>query len=238
MEKFKHLHLWMILPLLIIQLGIFNYYWPGFSSKSWEIHIHYWLVSAWYLFLILQAHFLTKNKLSKHRTWGIFGFLLAGGVIFSAISLLDFPLKLAAQANPEAGGPPVFFYYATLIAEFFSIIAFAYAISQAIIHRKNLQEHAWWLIASVFYMMVPALGRGMILFWRTILNPEDFSPLYVFTSTELIYLFLFLFFAYKFGKLKHPASWIGLGLIAIRFISKPLAANESVQDFLQSLIKY
>ena len=105
-------------------------------------------------------------------------------------------------------------------------------------HRKNLLEHAWWLVASAFYMMMPAVGRGMIVFWRSILPPEKLKPVLVVVSAELIYIPLFLVFAFKFGKLKHQATLIGLLLVVVRLIRVPIGSSEAVQSFLKTLIQY
>lgn len=238
MERYKNLHLWMMIPFIIVQVSIFNYYWPKFTFQSWEIHFHYWLVTFWYLLLIIQPYLIAKGEIVDHRTVGIIGFLLAGGVFFTGLSLLDIPLKLADSFNPNSPRPPISFYYGTLIVEFISIIAFGYAVIKSIIHRKNVEEHSWWLIATIFYMMSPALGRGMIIFWRSILPPENFKPLYVFVSSELIYLVLFLFFASKFGKYKHQATLIGILLVLIRLLRIPMGSSETIQEFLRAIIKY
>ncbi|NNF86884.1 MAG: hypothetical protein HKO81_00745 [Flavobacteriaceae bacterium] len=238
MERYKNLHSWMIVPFIIVQVSIFSYYWPKFTTQSWEIHFHYWLVSFWYLLLIVQPYLISKGKILNHRTLGIVGFLLAGGVLFTGLNILDIPLRLADSFNPNKPGPPVSFYYGTLIIEFVSILAFGYAVIKSIIHRKNVKEHSWWLIASVFYMMSPALGRGMILFWRKILPPENFKPFYAFASSELIYLILLLLFASKFGKFKHQATIIGIVLIFIRLLRVPMGSSETIQEFLRAVIKY
>lgn len=236
MESFKNLHFWLIIPFLIVQITIFSYYWPKFTVQTWEIHFHYWLVSFWYLLIIIQAYLAVKGKLADHRTLGILGFLLAGGVIFTGLSILDIPLKLADSYNPNRPGPPVAFYYGTLVIEFISILAFAYAVYKSIIHRFNLAEHSWWLIASLFFMMAPALGRGMIFLWRKILAPENFHPLMISASTELIYLSLFFLFAWKFRKIKHLATLIGVLLVFIRFLRIPIGSSETVQEFLKAVI--
>ena len=116
------------------------------------------------------------------------------------------------------------------------MLAFAIAVAKAIQFRRNVKEHARWMVASVFFMIVPALGRGMIIFWRTVLPPEKFNRVLVFISTELIYLSIFLLFAYKFGKLKHLATYIGIALVIIRFLARPLGNMESVQEFLKAII--
>lgn len=236
MERYKNLHIWMTVPFIIVQISIFRYYWPKFTSQTWEIHFHYWLVSCWYLLLIVQPYLVVRGKIENHRTIGIIGFLLAGGVLFTGLSILDIPLKIVDSLNPNRPGPPASFYYGTLIIEFVSIVAFAYAVIKSIIHRKEVKEHSWWLIATAFYMMSPALGRGMITLWRKILSPENFNPLYLFLSSEFIYLTLFLLFAFKFGKLKHQATLIGIILVFVRALRVPLGSSETIQEFLKALI--
>ena len=87
MDKYRHLHLWMILPMLIMQLGIFMNYWGDFSNKAWSVHVHYWTGSLWYIYLIVQPYLATHGFLDKHRTNGIIGMILAGGVVFTAIRM-------------------------------------------------------------------------------------------------------------------------------------------------------
>lgn len=238
MERYSKLHLWMIGILLLIQISIYPYYFRTFTTESWEIHIHFWLVTLWYIFLIIQPYLATHGKMDSHRTLGIFGFLIAGGAVFTGFSLLDFPLKLVENWTPDRPGPPIAFYYGTLVVEFILMLAFAYAVVKGILHRKNLKEHAWWLIASAFYMMMPAVGRGMIVFWRSILPPEKLKPILVVLSAEVLYIPLFLVFAFRFGKFKHQATFIGLLLVVVRLARVPIGTSEAVQTFLKVVIQF
>jgi len=237
MEKFKTLYLWMVIPFILIQVGIFNYYWPKFSDVSWEIHIHFWVVTFWLLLTIIQPYLVVNGKIAQHRTLGIFGFMLAGAFVFTAISLLDIPLKILASNSGKPGPPPAFFY-GNIVIEFILAIVFAYAIAKSVLHRKDLKEHSWWLICSVFYMMMPALGRGLIVFWRSVLPPEKFNPMIVFVSSEIIYVILFSIFISKFGKWKHQATIIGFILVIVRFLRIPIGKSEAVQEFIQQVIQW
>ena len=149
-----------------------------------------------------------------------------------------FLIKRIKDWTPDRPGPPPFFYYGTLVVEFGLMVAFTYAIVKGILRRKNFTEHAWWLIASAFYMMMPAVGRGLIVFWRSILPPEKLKPMLVVLSAELIYIPLFLLFAFKFGKLKHQATLIGLLLVLVRLLRVPIGSSEAVQTFLKAVIQF
>jgi type III restriction enzyme len=114
MDRYKNLHQWMIIPMLLMQLGIYRDYWGDFSDNAWSVHIHYWTGTIWYVYLIIQPYFATHGQLSKHRTNGIIGMFLAGGVGVTALSMLYRDLDNAhdAAAFAEQFGPfkPWFFY--------------------------------------------------------------------------------------------------------------------------------
>lgn len=118
------------------------------------------------------------------------------------------------------------------------ILAFSFAVVKAIQHRKDINQHAWWLICSAFYMIAPALGRGMIVFWRNLLPPEKFSPIFPLLSTELIYLLVFSLFVIKFGQWRHWATYLGLSLVLVRTLRLPLGSSEFIQSLLNGIIKW
>ncbi|MEO7529404.1 MAG: hypothetical protein ABIT35_14260 [Chitinophagaceae bacterium] len=63
---------------------------------------------------------------------------------------------------PERFGPfQTWFFFGVAAVEIVMIIAFRYAIIKNIIHRKEIENHAWWLISTVFIIMMPVLGRGI-----------------------------------------------------------------------------
>jgi hypothetical protein len=86
--------------------------------------------------------------------------------------------------------------------------------------------------------MDPALGRGLIVFWRAINPPDCSTPLSPLVSAEIIYLALFLAFAFKFGKLKHLAAYIALVAIIVTALRFPIGNSETVQIFLTQAIKW
>ena len=88
MDKYKNLHKWMILPMIFMQFGIFKDYWGDFTDNAWSVHIHYWTGTVWYLYLIIQPYYATHGKMDKHRTNGIIGMFLAGGVGLTALSMM------------------------------------------------------------------------------------------------------------------------------------------------------
>ena len=119
------------------------------------------------------------------------------------------------------------------------ILAFGYAVIMSIVHRKNLESHAWWLITTVFIIMMPALGRG-IQGIAILMNVEDWpnieimGPVYF---TQGLIMAMIVLAALKFGKLKHPATWLALGINSYACFIAPLGQSQAVETFIRTLIK-
>ncbi|HEU0112333.1 MAG TPA: hypothetical protein VFQ73_15770 [Flavisolibacter sp.] len=60
--------------------------------------------------------------------------------------------------------------------------------------RKNIESHAWWLISTVFSIMM---------------------PLYL---TQVLILAMIVAGAWKYGKLKHPATFVAIAVNPFIFL--------------------
>ena len=242
MNKYATLYKWMIIPMIFMQLGIFRDYWGDFTDNAWSVHVHYWTGTVWYLYLIIQPYFATHGQMARHRTNGIIGMFLAGAVCLTAFSMMNRDIVTAQRAleMPDRFGPfqPWFFFGVTVV-EIVMMTAFGYAVIKSIIHRKQLEDHAWWLITTVFIIMMPALGRGM----QTVYigfnsaawpNISIMVPLYI---TQVLIMAMLLLGAWKYQKLKHPATYLALGINLFIFLLEPIGRSATVQEFLKAVIK-
>ena len=242
MNKYKNVHKWMVIQFVMMQLGIFKDYWGDFANKAWSVHIHYWTGTIWYLYLIMQPYFATHGQMPRHRTNGIVGMFLAGGVCLTALSMLhrDIVTTQRALAAPEQFGPfQPWFFFGVAEVEIVMITAFGYAVIKSVIHRNELENHAWWLISTVFLIMMPALGRGIQNVYvgmhaKQMPNVDIMLPLYV---TQALIIGMLLVGAWKFGKLKHPATYLALAVNLFVLLLEPLGRSESVQLLLKTMIK-
>ena len=232
----------MIVPMVIMQLGIFMDYWGDFSENAWSVHIHYWTGTAWYLFLIIQPYFATHNQIERHRTVGIIGMFLAGAVCITALAMLHRDMVSAQQSaeHPERFGPfQPWFFFGIVVVEFVMMTAFGYAVIKSILHRKEIANHSWWLMSTVFIIMMPALGRGIgfvqiAIFADKMPNVDIVSPLYI---TEFVILGMLLFAAWKFNMLRHPATYLAVAVNVFNLLVEPIGRSESVQMFLKAVVK-
>lgn len=241
MQKYVNLYKWMLIPFFIMQLGIFMDYWGDFTDNAWSVHVHYWTGSIWYIYLIIQPYYATHGQMAKHRTNGIIGMFLAGGVGLTALSMMHRDIVSSQRASefPELFGPfKPWFFYGIIVVEIVMISAFLFAIIKSIIHRKQLEHHAWWLISTAFIIMMPALARGIGFVWIAIVgfdpNLDISMSLYL---SEFIILTLIIWAAIKYKKLKHPATYLAIGVNLFNCLVEPIGKLEWVQTFLQTIIK-
>jgi hypothetical protein len=242
LAKYKNLHLWMIIPMVIMQAGIFRDYWGDFSENAWSVHIHYLTGTVWYFYLIIQPYYATHGQLARHRTNGIIGMFLAGAVCLTALSMMHRDIVSAENslARRDDFGPfEPWFFFGVAAVEIVMMTAFGFAVIKSIIHRKQLEDHSWWLISMVFIIMMPALGRGVQFVYIGMNsqhwpNVDIMSPLYI---AEGMILVMLLFGAWKYDKLKHPATWLAVAVNVFNLFLEPIGRSESVQLFLKALIK-
>lgn len=242
MAKYKSLHLWMLIPMVFMQFGIFRDYWGDFRENAWSVHVHYWTGTVWYLYLIIQPYYAMHGQLSKHRTNGIIGMFLAGAVCITALSMMyrDIANAEASATMQERFGPfEPWFFMGVAAVEIPMMLAFGFAVIQSIIHRKNLENHAWWLISTVFMIMMPALGRGIQNVHVGMQGAQwpnvEIMPSLYFANGLIIALLLAG--AWKYGKLKHPATWLAVAVNILNLFLEPLGRSEAVQHFLKTVIK-
>lgn len=242
MNKYKSLYKWMIVPMIIMQLGIARDYWGDFSENAWSVHIHYWTGTVWYAYLIIQPYLVTHGQIERHRTNGIIGMFLAGGVCLTALSMMhrDIANAQTSLAQPERFGPfQPWFFYGVAAVEIVMMIAFGFAVIKSILHRKEIENHSWWLISTVFLIMMPALGRGIQfvqigLHVKEMPNVDIMAPLYL---AQLIIIGMLLLGAWRFSKLKHPATYLALAVNVFILFLEPIGRAETVQTALKSLVK-
>jgi len=242
MSKYKDLWKWMIIPMIIMQLGIFMDYWGDLSENAFSVHVHYWTGTAWYALLIAQPYFVTHGQIERHRTVGIIGMFLAGGVCLTALSMLHRDIASADRSIVERQrfGPfEDWFFFGVAAVEIVMMVAFGYAVIKSIIHRKAIENHSWWLVSTVFLIMMPALGRGFQFVWiglnlQQMPNVDIMFPLYI---AQVVILGLVLAAAWRFGTLRHPATYLAMAVNIFVLFLEPIGRSANVQAFLRALIK-
>jgi len=168
--------------------------------------------------------------------------LSAGGGCLTALSMMnrDIVTTQRAMEAPDSFGPfQPWFFFGVAAVEIVMMTAFGYAVIKSIIHRKEIENHSWWLISTVFIIMMPALGRGIQNVYvgmhiKEFPNINIMLPIYF---AEVLIIGMLTLGAWKYGKLKHPATYLAVGVNLFIFLLEPIGRSENVQHFLKAVIK-
>lgn len=239
--KYKNFHLWMLIPFVISILGFSYSYYANLSSATFHQHVHGLSATLWYILIIVQPYLITRKKnFSRHKSLGTIGLILAGIVAGSAFAII--PKNIDNVATLDINGffnPTVAYFFAFI--DFVLVCMFVISVSLAILNikKRNLSGHVQWLMASVFFVLSPGLGRllGIVGILINHGNMEGITFLKLAIPTLISMMALIIFYYYKYGSFKHP-SFVLLVICHIPFLfAAPIGNNEFMRNLLTAIFK-
>ncbi|NGX16381.1 hypothetical protein [Wenzhouxiangella sp. XN24] len=164
------------LALLVLVPMIILAFWPGYFSRlgetPWTIHVHGVTASVWVLALIVQSWAIHRRQIGLHRTVGRATFVLVP--VFIAGGLLV--LQSMAQGTFGGTRPFLVMFGPGLGAlDLLSVLFFSGFFYAALRHRRNVQLHARYMLATILLLVTPISSRllnGFVPGLR-IQGPED-----------------------------------------------------------------
>ena len=152
MALYKNAFYWLIALLVLLLIG----FWQSYFSQVGEAHLthHFHAISmlCWVLLLITQSWLIRNRQNAQHRTLGKLSFLLAPAVVISAVLVV-----FHSQATTEHPDSP--FALSIFWLGLFSAFLFTVMYYQAIRHRKNMQFHARYMMATALVFLVPGFTQ-------------------------------------------------------------------------------
>ena len=170
-----------------------------------------------------------------HRSLGAMGLILAGGVAFSALNVIDGNI-IAAQGETGPIATESFLYGVSLI-DLVSIAGFLFSVIMSVRKVKNLDDHAMWMISTVLWAFMPAFGRLalFIMFQTGTVGDKGFIEVLAIT-TPVVYIIIGII-SYRMKRL-HPALLtVGIAHLLYFFI-RPIGNSEWWRSFAETLFKY
>ncbi|MBK9734335.1 MAG: hypothetical protein IPO92_04945 [Saprospiraceae bacterium] len=239
--KFKNFHFWMLIPFVISVLGFSYSYYFNLANATFHQHVHGISATLWYIIVIVQPYLIIrKQNIQRHKTLGTIGIVLAGIVAGSAFTIIPKNIDNVNELDINGFFNPTFAYFAVLI-DFVLVCMFIVSVTLAIlsIKKKNLSAHVQWLMASVFFVLSPALAR-MLGIAAIIINKgsiEGITLSGMALPSMIIMLVLIVIFYYKYGSFKHVSfKLLVIGHIPYLFIDW-IGNNEFMRDLLTAIFK-
>lgn len=193
----KNYFSWTSIFLLILSLIAFSdnlfYDIRQESNSDPKFIIHGLFFLAWFIILVIQSNFIRQGNYIAHRTWGMWGMLIAIGVILSTFYVF-YAVYEGWEAMPG-------FVKTNRIFTF----TFAVFIFLAFRWRKHPAFHKRYLFVGTFYVLGPIIGRVADKLGAT----TDTSYL-LFEAVIWNFLFFSLLtYDWLTQKKPHPITWIG-----------------------------
>lgn len=152
---FRHAHYYI---LALIGLTVIAF-WPGYfsvlSTAPWGFHFHGLTATLWMVLLALQSWTIHDRQVPLHRalgmaSLGIFPLFLAGGAAVES-----------SMATATVNGDIFYQIYGARlgIMDGTSILLLGYLYYNALKHRRSVQLHAHYLLATPLPLIMPIVGR-------------------------------------------------------------------------------
>ncbi len=239
--KYRYFHLWMLIPFVISILGFSYSYYFNLADATFHQHVHGISATLWYVLVVVQPYLIIrKQNIQKHKTLGTIGILLAGIVAGSAFTIIPKNIDNVNELDVNGFFNPTFAYFAVLI-DFVLVCMFIVSVSLAIlsIKKKNVSAHVQWLMASVFFVLSPALARmlGIGAIFMNKGSIEGITLIGMALPSMMIMLILIVIFYYKYGSFKHVSfTLLIIGHIPYLFI-KWIGDNEFIRSLITAIFK-
>ena len=150
MRKFRNVVFWFV-ALLLLAVGGFwkSYFSILFRGVHLTHHFHAVVMMAWVLLLITQAWLIRTRRLALHRQTSKASYILAPLIVLSGVLVSLYSL---GQIGAEGGAGGLWF-------GLFSSLLFGMLYVLAIVHRRNVDLHARYMITTGLVFVVPSFGR-------------------------------------------------------------------------------
>jgi hypothetical protein len=191
---YKNAYLYFILAALVTVVAFIPSYFIRLKQTDAGHHFHGITATLWMLLLIMQ-HFLYRKKLMTwHRSIGKISFLLVPLIVVGGLNMVHRMMIAKASYPPQVP-------YQLAFIDFFTLAIFILFFALAMVHRKNVQLHARYMVCTVLGPLIPALTR--LLFIIPSINSFSKSLNTSYLLIELV-LLLLLLDDKRSGKIRSP----------------------------------
>ena len=150
---FRNVVFWFIVLLAISIAGFWRTYFSVlFDGPHATHHFHGVPMTLWVCLLITQAWLMRARRVRQHRQLGRVSYVLAPLVVVAGIVVTIHNISSAPD-------PMVPFMLSLYWFGWFNALLFGLLYALAIVHRRDVQLHARYMIATGLVFLFPGLSR-------------------------------------------------------------------------------
>ncbi len=194
------------------------------------LHVHCVAVTAWFVWLIVQASLVNVNRIDVHRRIGMLGAVIGAALIPAGLmATLQFVPRLPEIGLPFEQAP--WFITWVVWANFHMLLGFVAFLATALMLRRRTDIHKRLMLLATISLMPPPLARiAQNLGWML----EQETTFVAVTS--LLLLVPILIYDLATARRVHSATAIG-GLCFLLVVFGPIliAGTDFAQNFVRGL---
>ena len=194
------------------------------------LHVHGAAVTAWFVWLIVQASLVNVNRIDVHRRIGMLGAVIGAALIPAGLmATLQFVPRLPEIGLPFEQAP--WFITWVVWANFHMLLGFVAFLATALMLRRRTDIHKRLMLLATISLMPPPLARiAQNLGWM--LEQETTFV----AATSLLLLVPILIYDLATARRVHSATAIG-GLCFLLVVFGPIliAGTDFAQNFVRGL---
>lgn len=241
LARYRNLHLWMLLPFVITVLGFAPRYFLALPEATFHQHVHGISATLWFVLIIIQPWLITRGgRRATHRSLGIVGLVLAGMAAGSALAIIPANIDNVESLPLDGIFTPTFAYFAAYLdAMLIGLFVFGVILAVLKIRQGQVANHVQWLMASVFFILSPALIR-LILVAAITMNAgetDGISFMDMIFPTILLMLPMIGIYYYRFGSFRHPSFFLLMLTLASFFLAGWVGDNEKLRSLAHVVFK-
>lgn len=195
-------HWYVMAALAVVMWG----FWPswlsgGMRPLSVAVHLHGVTATLWFIALMVQPWLIKTGRRTLHKYVG------RGALVVAAVMIV-FQIQALADMHGKPFAEPVlpyYFYYIDLVA----LPVFTSFVTLALVHRRIMQLHARYMLATCIIPILPGLGRGLF-FWGIV---DSSFVLALFTSILMVLMVVLLIVRHDYKQGKIYAPWAFLAFL-------------------------
>ncbi len=213
----RRVYTWAALVALIVVFAGFapTYYLKGaFGTPDLSTikHVHGVVMTAWFVFFLVQVRLVATGNTQTHRKLGVLGVVLA--FLLVSVGMLTGIASARAGVTPLPSIPPLAF----LVMPVGELLIFTTLFTAAIILRKRSAYHKRLMLLASVALLTPAMARLPFEFVSTGGPPAFFG------LTDLIILACIAFDTVKNRRL-HPAFIAGFVVVVVGQLGRIFVAR-------------
>jgi hypothetical protein len=191
---YKNAYLYFILAILVTVVAFIPSYFTRLRETDTGHHFHGITATLWLLLFIVQPFLYRRGLMKWHRSIGKISFLLVPLIVAGGLNMVHSMMIAKASYPPQVP-------YQLAFIDFFTLAIFILFFALAMVHRKNVQLHARYMVCTALGPLIPALTRLLFLIPGIDSFNKSLNTSYVLI--ELVLLFLLLDDK-RSGKIRSP----------------------------------